>query len=201
MGMQEIKTPKHWNYFLALEDDVARLSRYVELAEDNFDCYSLELARILSSAASEVDVVAKQLCRKLNPDSKADSINAYRKEILPAYPWLNNAEVLAPRFGLTFCPWGHWGEDKNPLWWKAYNNVKHERHTHYAEASLKHTLNAVTGLFLAILIFYREEGASGQLAPNASIFRAGPPLAVDQMFYAPHTMVFQMPAPEQVKVN
>ncbi|HLA26797.1 MAG TPA: hypothetical protein VJZ49_02765 [Syntrophales bacterium] len=50
----------HWNYFLALEKDIEVLSRYVEFTQKNFTCYSLEILRILFSAASEVDVVAKK---------------------------------------------------------------------------------------------------------------------------------------------
>jgi hypothetical protein len=184
---------------LALEDDVARLSRYLELTDKNFDCFSLELARILFAAASEVDVVAKQVCSMLNPDTRANSINAYREEILPAHPWLVDAAVHAPRFGLTFHPWEPWRNDENPLWWKAYNNVKHKRHTHYPEASLKHALNAVTGLFLAVLLLYRVQAANAQLAPSATIFHAGIPIVVDHMMYSPHTTTYQVPVPKQTK--
>ncbi len=74
----------HWNYFLALENDLHSLSRYVEFVEPNLGCYSVEISRILFSAASEADVVAKQLCRNISPVSTAGSINAYRNEITAA---------------------------------------------------------------------------------------------------------------------
>ncbi len=80
MGIHEAPTPQHWNYFLALEGDVVRMSRYLELTTDNFESYSLELMRILSGAASEVDVVSKRLCQKSNDKSKADNITKYKKE-------------------------------------------------------------------------------------------------------------------------
>lgn len=157
MGIHEEPTPQHWNYFLALEDDVVRLSRYIEFTTDNFDAYSLELARILSSAAAEVDVVAKQLCAKLDETAKADNISKYREIIQPAYPALVDALVLIPRFGLTLHPWEQWANGSKPFWWGAYNNVKHHRHTKFSDASLKNALNSVAGLFVLLLFFYREE--------------------------------------------
>src|SRR3989344_7506504 len=90
----------HWNYFLALEKDLEVLSRYIEFTETNFTCYSLEISRILFSAASEVDVVAKQLCVKINQTSSASNINQYRDEIRTAYPNLQSFKVTIPRFGL-----------------------------------------------------------------------------------------------------
>ena len=192
MSIHEAPTPQHWNYFLALEDDVARLSRYLEPTNDNFGAYSLELARILFAAASEVDVVSKRLCKKLNNKSKADNIKKYKPEILAAYPELISAVVEIPRFGLTLTPWVQWGIEDSPLWWRAYNNVKHHRHTHFAEASLKHTLNAVAGLFILLLFFYREEGQNGQLNPDPTLFRPGIPFRVEHQQWWPGANVYQL---------
>lgn len=192
MGIHETPTPQHWNYFLALEDDVVHLSRYLEPTTDNFDSYSLELARILFAAASEADVVSKRLCQKLKEKSKADNITKYKKEILAVYPQIVSAVVEIPRFGLKLTPWVQWETDASPLWWRAYNNVKHHRHTHFAEASLKHTLNAVAGLFVLLLFYYRDEGQAGQLNPDPTIFRAGSPFHVDRLMWGPGANVYQL---------
>jgi hypothetical protein len=90
----------HWNFFLVLEKDLEVLSRYIEFTEKNFASYSLEISRILFSAASEVDVVAKQLCVKINPTSSASNIYQYRNEIRTAYPNLHTFRVTIPRFSL-----------------------------------------------------------------------------------------------------
>lgn len=193
MSIQQTATPMHWNYFLALEEDVVRLSRYLELTTDNFDCYSVELARILFAAASEVDVVAKQLCRKQDANSKADNMHSYRKEISPACPEIAIAQVHLPKFGLSLNPWEQWSQQRNPLWWKAYNNVKHERHVHFSEASLKHSLNAVSGLLVVLLYFYREEGQNGGLVPDPKVFRAGMPFVIERQFYDPYATIYQLP--------
>ena len=54
----------HGNYFLALEHDLEVISRYIKFREENFDVFSIELARLLLASASEVDVIAKLLCKK-----------------------------------------------------------------------------------------------------------------------------------------
>lgn len=192
MSTHEAPILQHWNYFLALEDDVVRLSRYLELTAENFDSYSLELARILFSAASEVDVVAKRLCQKLNPNSKASNICNYKMEILAVHPRIISSVVEIPRYGLTFTPWLQWGSDENPLWWHAYNKVKHQRHIHFSEASLTHCLNAVAGLFVLLLYYYRHEGQNGQLTPDPTIFRIGTPFHVDRLMWGSHANVYHM---------
>lgn len=193
MGIHEEPTPQHWNYFLALEDDVVRLSRYIEFTTDNFDAYSLELARILSSAASEVDVVAKQLCTKLTGTTKADNISKYQKIIQLAYPALADALVLIPRFGLTLQPWEQWANDAKPFWWGAYNNVKHHRHTKFSDASLKNALNSVAGLFVLLLFFYREESQNACLNPDPVLFQAGPPFQIDYPAFGRRATFYQLP--------
>jgi len=49
----------HWAYFLALEEDLHRLSRFVEISESNFSTHSIECARLLLASCSEAEVVLK----------------------------------------------------------------------------------------------------------------------------------------------
>lgn len=172
---------------------MVRMSRFLEPTSDNFESYSLELMRILFGAASEVDVVSKRLCRKVNSKSRADSIIKYKGEILNVYPQLTCAIVEIPRFGLTLTPWVQWETDVSPLWWRAYNNVKHHRHSHFADASLKHTLNAVAGLFVLLLFYYRDEAQNGLLSPDPVIFRAGAPFHTDKLMWGSEANVYQLP--------
>lgn len=162
----------HWNFFLALEKDLEVLSRYIEFTETNFTCYSLEISRILFSAAAEVDVVAKQLCVKINPTSSDSNINQYRDEIRTAYPGLQSFKVTIPRFGLELTPWSNWSDATGvPDWWTAYNKVKHHRNTDYHRGNLKNCLNAAAGLFVLILYFYKEKAENAELIPIPSLFR------------------------------
>ena len=164
----------HWNYLLALDYDLAQLSRYVEFDAKNFDCFSLEIARILLAAASECDVVAKQLCEVLEPGCGADNVNLYREIIVRNLPQLPDFEVIIPRYGISLQPWDEWQQPAGvPLWWTAYNKVKHERHRHFDQATLKNVLNAVGGLFILLLYLYRDKAKGGELVPSPQIVRAG----------------------------
>ena len=77
-------------------------------------------------------------------------------------------------------PWINWSENKNPNWWKSYNNVKHQRNDYFNEANLQNTLNAFGALLLTVVYYYKiafskETGnnidfqeTTSQLKPGAS---------------------------------
>jgi acyl-homoserine lactone acylase PvdQ len=142
-----------WNYYLTLVKELAELSNYIEFDEANFETYSIELAKLLMAASSEVDVVLKQLCASLNNKKKHENINDYRKTIKASSfaKDFSNETVIIPLHGLTLNPWTNWNGKENPDWWKAYNNVKHERNNNFPKANLKNVLNAVSALFVCIV--------------------------------------------------
>lgn len=167
MGIRTTQIEPHWNYLLAIEKDLEQLSRYIEFHKDNFKCFSIELARILLASASEVDVVCKQICKNIKNNSRARSIDKYQEIITEKYPDLNSFSVEIPRYGLTLNPWSNWKTPNNsPDWWKAYNNVKHQRHNRYNQANLMNTLNSVAALFTIVLHLYPKKAEEGELMPN-----------------------------------
>jgi len=170
MVITSSKIESHWNYLLAIEGDLERLSRFIEFDQQNFECFSVEISRILLASGAEVDVVCKQICRKLNSGSSANSINNYRNEIWAAYPNIPDFEVLLPRYGLTLTPWSSWNVPNNPpKWWTAYNKIKHHRDAEYDKANLKNALNAVGGLFIMVLYLYKEKARLGELGPSPKL--------------------------------
>ena len=169
MGIEQHRVFSHWNYFLSIEEDVSELARWIELSESNFECYSLELARLLMTTSAEVDVVAKLVCKNINPQSKADGIFKYQEELTSAFPNIHRAKVAVPRHGLELTPWSNWQKAKSPpLWWQANNKVKHHRSEHFHQATLKNLLNSVAALLLLLVLHYRTE--IGQLHPMSKLF-------------------------------
>jgi len=154
MGIKEYKKAMHWNYFIALERDIKNLSRYIEFDNENNEVFSIELVRILQIASSEIDVVLKLLCDKLNPRKKHKNINDYKNEIIKSLPVLIDEVIYASRYSRSFTPWINWKNGSNPIWWKAYNNVKHQRDIHFKDANLKNTLNAVAALYVITCYYY-----------------------------------------------
>jgi hypothetical protein len=116
--------------------------------------------------------VCKQICKEINPKSKADKIHRYRTEILRAFPDVPAFQILVPRFGLTLTPWDEWGKPSGvPFWWTAYNKIKHNRDSEYHRAALKNVLNSVAGLFVMVLYLYRDKARNGQLLPSPQLLR------------------------------
>ena len=166
------KSEAHWNYFLAIEDDLERLSRFVEFDPKNFECFSIETSRILLASAAEVDIVCKLICRKLNPKSSAKSINKYRDEILAAYPVIPDFKVILIKYGLELTPWINWNDPNGvPVWWTAYNKIKHHRDTEYHRANLQNALNAVGGLFIMVLYLYKKKAEWAELFPHPKLLQ------------------------------
>lgn len=155
----------HWNYFLALESDLERVSRYVEFTEDNYKTYSLEMAHLLLAAGSEVDVVLKGLCQKIRSKEKAENIEQYREILVPKFSKLCDMKIRIPRYSLEIVPLDNWQRNETPYWWKAYNKVKHQRDKYFHLAKLQFTIAAITGLFAAVMHLYKEEAESGSLVP------------------------------------
>ena len=142
----------HWHYFLALEDDVVALARYVEFESSNLAAFSVEMARILMAATQELDVILKQLCDRHGDSSTSEG--GYRRFLPTKYPSLSGIEVTLYRGELKFKPFESWAVGNTPSWWPANNKVKHERHSHFHQASLGAVLEAMCGLFLANLFFH-----------------------------------------------
>jgi hypothetical protein len=169
MTIHRAGTLGHWNHFLALEHDLDQLSRFVDFS-GNDGTYSLEIARILLGASSEVDVVLKRICQRVQPNSAADTIGAYHPEVTANCPNFIHYEIQIPRYGLTHQPWLNWTANQPPTWWSDHNKVKHQRDQYFDRATLKNCLNAVGGLFVAVLHLYEAEAAVGDLLQLPRLF-------------------------------
>lgn len=169
--IQTTQSKLHWNYFIALERDLEVTTRYVEFCEANFDVYSIEFAHLLFAAASEVDVIAKLLCQRLRPDAPRGNMNDYRAILSVELADIITTQIFVPRYGLALTPWDNWRDasNQNPLWWRSYNKVKHERDAHFNQATLKNALNALAGLLILTHHYYRYSLVADGGAPQSDM--------------------------------
>lgn len=170
MGITRQETLIHWNYFLTIEDDLYNLNRYVDFSKANDCTFSLEIARILLSACSEVDVVLKQLCLTIDKATSANTINQYHNLITTKISDFTSFKVILPTHGLELQPWINWEANTPPIWWTAHNKVKHERHKLFELATLKNCLNSVAGLYVSVLHLYHEKANTGELLQLPRLF-------------------------------
>ena len=173
----------YWNYFIALEKDIEELSRYVEFDKSNFNTFSVRLAHFLLSVSSEVDVVAKALCKEIDNKIEAVNIGDYRKIIMNRFPEMAEEPVFMTRYNLSFMPWESWASKTNPDWWLAYNKVKHTRGEHYNLANLENVLSAISGLFV-VIVYLREAQIQSRLQPSGN----EEPLS----YLKPHPILFEL---------
>lgn len=161
--------PIHWNYFLTIEKDLEHLSRYVEFAINNYGTFSIEMARLLLVASSEIDVLMKSLCQDFFPDKPIKCIHDFIEQVPFAIPEMHSFRVTIPRHRISFCPWVSLShekkDDKVPEWWNAYNKVKHQRAMFYQKANLFNTISSIGALFILNLYFYKDEANHGKLSP------------------------------------
>lgn len=144
-----------WNYFLVLESDFYNTTRFVEVNESNYETFSLEYTKLLLSICSEIDVICKELCKYIDSSKRPKKINEYRPIIKNKFPKLETTKVTIEKFGIEILPWKEFNEDKTPIWWKSYNNIKHDRIINYNEANQKNVIYSIAGLLVLSLYLYK----------------------------------------------
>ena len=155
----------YWDYYRTIEDDLIGASRYVEFCRENFQCYSVEFARILMAAGSELDMLFKQLCKRMNPGSRADNINLYCSEVTAKFPQIAAARRYIRPFDLVLQPFEAWTPGNPPVWWtNGFNKIKHERDRYFHFATLENTLMAASALMIVLFHFYSlDDGPIGRI--------------------------------------
>ena len=94
----------YWQYFLTIEDDLIKLSRFIEFDSENYSTYSIELVRILLVSCSEIDVLLKLLCKELKPDCDCKNIGEYADVILEKIPLIQELEIYIPEYSIKLLP-------------------------------------------------------------------------------------------------
>lgn len=144
------------NYYNELENQLIGTLDYVPIDAVNFDTFSIKYNLLYQSICSEVNVVMKELAKRIAPDKNCDGINSCRGIIMGRYPSFTTMKVIG--FGLEneLCPWEKWDKNENPIWWKTYNAVKHDRTgidsddniQNYKLANQKNVIYALAGLIV-----------------------------------------------------
>lgn len=143
----------HWNYLQSLEQDIIRLSNYIEFNEENFKTYSIELLKLNLAIGAEIDVVMKLLCKAYYPERNYITIKDYKIFINENLPEIISESISIPRYDLEFKPLEEirilQGENyHSPFWWDSYNSIKHRRDSEYSKANLKNLIYSFGALIL-----------------------------------------------------
>lgn len=153
----------HWYYFVTLVEDLENSTRYVEVDKANYKTFSVEYTRIILSACSEIDVVAKVLCDSIGGVGKYENIADYRRILTKEFQKFSTTEIALRRFGIKLIPWEDWASNKTPVWWQWHNNIKHQRDKFFSNANLECALLAVAGLAVMVSYLYVKELVGNKL--------------------------------------
>ena len=154
----------YWSYFLSLENDLNRCSKYVEFAENNLSVYSTEILKLFFAASSEFEVVMKEIGRKYKYSKILEARNDKNINIETIKNLINEntnlrmmkeMPICLKHYNLTFVPIKEIFASES--WWRDYNLVKHNRSKNYFRANLKNALKSTGSLFLANVFFYEIE--------------------------------------------
>ena len=86
------------NYYNELEQQLIGTLDYVPIDVVNFDTFSIKYNLLYQSICSEVNVVMKELAKRIAPDKNCDGINSCREIIMGRYPSFTTMKVIG--FGL-----------------------------------------------------------------------------------------------------
>ncbi|MBE5839570.1 hypothetical protein [Butyrivibrio sp.] len=153
----------YWKQFLMIEKEFRKSVQCVSLSNDNLETYSDFFSKIILQVGSEVDVLAKVLCKEINAASTTNSIEKYKRVILKTYPEIERLTVSCN--DIDIIPWKDWS-NTSPLWWKVYNGIKHNRadketydgitKENYKFASLKNAITSLAGLYVLEIYLYNN---------------------------------------------
>lgn len=149
----------HWNWFIALETDLAQLSRYIELHKDNFKTYSIETLKIVVNACSEIDVICNNLPAPPGRRTIVDHLDLLKQR----FPNLGAQSASLHLHDIEVKPWsvlqiGEGEKPPKPIWWEANNAAKHRRSSDYSKANLEQAINALAALQLLIIALHSDLG-------------------------------------------
>ncbi len=98
----------HWNYFLALENDLDRLSRYVEFTTPNYPVYSIELRSPLT-----VRFIRGRRTREVVMQAIPAEFKMPRHKRLSRHFDRGTSKIA--RYRQVFCPHVHMGSNFGPM--------------------------------------------------------------------------------------
>lgn len=152
-----------WASYESLEDAFIDFLSYVPMTHKHKEVWSPKLANLIVNIGSTIDSTFKSYLEsptldtakdidKIRSDQRKQTIYAFQKVYDAGYSFSNReVYLLAPAEKLM--PWSNWQkQDTPPIWWTAYNKVKHDRFKNITKANLENTLNALSGLFLVCVI-------------------------------------------------
>lgn len=129
-------------------NDLKKIFEYIEPCDENVNVYSHRIYELFLRASTEFEANCKGI---LNANSylKTSDFNIIDYSKIEKATKLSEYSVKLDIWSSgkkIFQPFKDWKNSHTLKWYKAYNNVKHDRQNNFKDASLENLLNSIAGL-------------------------------------------------------
>lgn len=163
--------PQHYiRAYLIIQKDLLQLFEYVEPCDKNSNTVSLKIHELLTRTCIEIEANFTAILKE-NIYSNTNNWNLKNDYSLIDYThrlssyeveipiWKGNKNIRTP-----FAQWknkslNNW---QSLNWYQAYNKSKHDRHTHFEDATFENLLDAVSALVVVLTSQFMNE----EYSPN-----------------------------------
>lgn len=147
----------HWNDYMMHERHFADLCDYVALQEQNLKTCSDEIISqlLLICTSFEASMKAMYTFSPRHPDVN-DYLDALHADSL--FDDKVEIRLLEGKLDSAIKPFEGACRDNSPVWWKAHNDLKHNRTEYYAEGTFGHLLDALAALYYVNMIHVKKIG-------------------------------------------
>lgn len=159
-----------WAAYRSIEEDMLKVIEDIPLETRQYSVYSFKLADIIVRSCSHIDSLFKDILRNQDLSSHPnqqkikeakDIIDGTKKgmltitdyiEIFADYLNLAPVEIFVRRSYDQTKPFGELNNpnlsDKVPIWWRAYNDLKHDFYSEIKKGTLSNALLSLGALFV-----------------------------------------------------
>lgn len=153
-----------WAAYKSIEEDMIRVAEYIPLETLQYEVYSFKLADIILRSCSHIESLFKDIIRNQplsdHPDQNLIESKKKKKrltikdyiEVFAEYLGLTPLEITVRRNNESMRPFKEFEnsrlDDKIPIWWNAYNSLKHDFYRNIKEkGTLGNALDSLSALF------------------------------------------------------
>lgn len=150
-----------------LVEDLLRLCEYIDPRDENKDCYSHRTYELFLRTCTELENLWKTILRDKGHSGDPDDWNVfdYSKIDSEHRVHVSDTEVrfvdwqtaTGDGYIRPFDGWTNTGQTPRLAWYKAYNQVKHNREQCFEKASLGNLIQALGALHINLEAYYGQD--------------------------------------------
>lgn len=168
-------------------DDLANLFKYVEPSQNNYQTYGHSIRNLIILACTEVENLFQSFLKGHNYHKKRNCTMKDYKEA-NKYLRLHLAYAFFPRYTKLklIRPFESWSSENASLpWYKAYNDIKHDREANYKSATLENAILCVSAVGIILAMMYGQNNSYWNEKAGKFIIVENEPFSISEYYIPP----------------